>query len=206
MAKLLNCRTCEKEVAKGAKICPHCGEKNPTKKKTDIKTMLVGITIVVILMAIFGPTEEEKAEAKKVELAKKKEEIKKLEAEVKKIPADQYEKNYFAYSKLVDLDPTNQKYVKKLAHYKVGYDLAESISSTCRIEARARNKASLNNPQTYDTVTYLDEWSNGIYYYQEEFLGKNSFGVESKLISKFKCSINKDKTISISRIFMRKAI
>jgi len=199
MAKLLNCRTCEKEVAKGAKVCPHCGEKNPTKKNMSMKELLVAIAVGIIIIVVVSPTKEER-------MAQTKEDITKLEAKLKKIPASKYEENYFAYLKLVDLDPTNIKYKKKLTHYKVGYDLQQSISSTCRIEARARNKASLNNPQTYDTVTYLDEWNNGIYYYQEEFLGKNSFGVESKLISKFKCSINKDKSISISKIFMRKAI
>ena len=199
MAKLLNCRTCEKEVAKGAKVCPHCGEKNPTKKKMSFKELLIAIVVIVIVGSVLSPTKEEKAASNKKEIAK-------LEAELKKIPAIQYQENYFAYSKLVDLDPTNLKYKKKLAHYKVGYDLQQSISSTCMRESRARNKASLNNPQTYDTVTFVDKWDKGVYYYQEEFLGKNSFGVESKLISKFKCTINKDKTINVDRIFMRKAI
>jgi hypothetical protein len=27
MAKLKNCKSCNKEVAKGAKVCPHCGQK-----------------------------------------------------------------------------------------------------------------------------------------------------------------------------------
>ena len=30
MAKLVACKTCKKEVAKNAKVCPHCGQKNPT--------------------------------------------------------------------------------------------------------------------------------------------------------------------------------
>lgn len=210
MAKLMKCRTCDKEIAKSAKVCPHCGEKKPTKKKTNIKMVLLGIIFIGVLMALFGPTQEEmKAQQKaerKIKIEQKKEKIAQLLAEVKKIPSDNYEENYFGYKKLVDLEPSNKNYVKKLAHYKAGYDLMENICSTCRIEARKRNKASLNNPQTYKTVTYLDKWDKGTYYYQEEFIGKNAFGVEFKLVSKFKCTINKDKTINITKIFLRKAM
>ena len=206
MAKLVKCRTCDKEIAKSAKTCPHCGEKKPTKKKTNIKMVLLGILVVGVLFAFFGPTDEQIETEKKLKIEQKKEKIAQLLAEVKKIPADNYEENYFGYKKLVDLEPTNKDYVKKLKHYKAKYDFIESMCSTCRIEARKRNKASLNNPQTYKTVTYIDKWDNGTYYYQEEFIGKNAFGVESKLISKFKCTINKDKSINISKIFLRKAM
>ncbi len=199
MAKLLNCRTCKKEVARGAKTCPHCGEKNPTKKKISLKESLLIISIFIVVGMILSPTEEERA-------AKIKEDITKLETELKTIPASQYQKNYFLYSKLVDLAPKNTKYKKKLAYYKVRYDLQESISSACMIESRARNKAALNNPQTYDSITFIDQWDKNIYYYQEEFLGKNSFGVESKFISKFRCSINKNKSINIDRIFIRESL
>ncbi|KPA14504.1 hypothetical protein MHK_005291 [Candidatus Magnetomorum sp. HK-1] len=206
MAKLVECKTCKNLVAKRAKFCPHCGEKKPTKKKTDIKTVFAAIILMIFLAAIFGPTEEEIKARKQLEFEKKKEKIAQLDAEVKKIPADQYQENYFAYSKLVDLDPDNEKYQKKLKHYKIKYEIAKNIARTCRIESRKKNKASLNFPQTYDTISYIDKWEKGAYYYQEEFIGKNAFGVESKLVSMFKCNINKDKSISINKVFMKKAI
>jgi len=206
MAKLVECKTCNNLVSKRAKVCPHCGEKKPTKKKTDIKTILGAILFIAFLMAVFGPTEEEIKANKQIELKKKKEKIVQLDAEVKKIPADQYEENYFAYLKLVDLDPDNEKYQKKFNHYKKKYEIANSIAKTCRIESRKRNKASLNFPQTYDIVSYIDKWENGEYYYQEEFMGKNAFGVESKLVSMFKCSISNGNSIIINKIFMRKSL
>lgn len=204
MAKLVKCRTCEKEVASRAKVCPHCGEKNPTARKTSMKTILIGIGVIIILMALFGPTAEEKANQTKIELQKNKAKIEELDAKAKKIPVSDYTANYNIYEELVDLDPTNKTYIKKLEHYKAGYELQNEIAISCRIEGSKSNKASLNNSETYDeSWGFSEEWKNGSYYYEQEFTGQNSFGVASRLKAQYKCSINKDKTITIQRIFLK---
>ncbi|EDN68479.1 conserved hypothetical protein [Beggiatoa sp. PS] len=57
--KVKDCPACGKEVAKSAKICPHCGKK--LKMGFFLKTIIF-IGILIVLAAIFGPTEEEKAQ------------------------------------------------------------------------------------------------------------------------------------------------
>ena len=47
MSKLVECKTCKKEVAKGAKVCPHCGQKNPTIKTKD---MLIGFAVLTAIV------------------------------------------------------------------------------------------------------------------------------------------------------------
>ena len=48
MAKLIKCKTCGGEIAKNAKVCPHCGAKN--KKKH----VFLGIVLFIIGLFIFG--------------------------------------------------------------------------------------------------------------------------------------------------------
>lgn len=47
MAKMITCKTCGEEIAKSAKVCPHCGAKN--KKPTGC---LVFLCILFALMAV----------------------------------------------------------------------------------------------------------------------------------------------------------
>ena len=47
--KMTTCKTCGKEMAKSAKICPSCGAKN--KKLGGV---LVAIGIVIVLIAFVG--------------------------------------------------------------------------------------------------------------------------------------------------------
>jgi len=125
MSKLTQCRTCGDTVAKKAKLCPHCGEKKPAKKKTDMKTIAGLIFLLIFLIAIMGPTEEETKSEKQLKTSKNNQLIAQLDAEVKKIPSNQFEKNYFAYSKLVALEPSNKRYQKKLEYYKLQYEMSK---------------------------------------------------------------------------------
>jgi hypothetical protein len=52
-SKTLECRTCEKEVSKNAKICPHCGEENPANK-TSAFTWTVAVVGVLWMIGHFG--------------------------------------------------------------------------------------------------------------------------------------------------------
>jgi uncharacterized protein (UPF0212 family) len=60
MAKLIKCITCSAEIAKNAKVCPHCGAKI---KRTSTFTWLVLIFILIAIgNAIFNPESLERAE------------------------------------------------------------------------------------------------------------------------------------------------
>lgn len=47
MSKIKLCKTCQKEIAKSAKICPHCGARN---KKSKLKLIAISVVILVILV------------------------------------------------------------------------------------------------------------------------------------------------------------
>jgi hypothetical protein len=48
---LTKCKECGKEVSKGAKLCPHCGIKNPGVKASDT---LLGIVLIVFIIGVIG--------------------------------------------------------------------------------------------------------------------------------------------------------
>lgn len=69
MGKIVECKTCKKEVAKGAKVCPHCGQKNPTMKTKD---MLIGIAVIsAIFIYAIMPDSPNSKEIKKSEYGNK---------------------------------------------------------------------------------------------------------------------------------------
>jgi len=47
--KMIKCKTCGKEIAKSAKVCPSCGKKN---KRPFWQTLLVGIGIIIVIAII----------------------------------------------------------------------------------------------------------------------------------------------------------
>lgn len=53
MSKMTTCKTCGKEVAKSAKICPHCGAKLKSKKPIFIALGVI-VLIIIIAIASFG--------------------------------------------------------------------------------------------------------------------------------------------------------
>jgi hypothetical protein len=59
MSKVKDCPTCGKEVAKSAKVCPHCGKKLKTGLFVKIVLALIAFGVLV---AIFGPSDEQKAQ------------------------------------------------------------------------------------------------------------------------------------------------
>ena len=48
------CRECKKEVSTEAKVCPSCGVKNPTKKKSRTLGILLGLGIFIAVIAMLG--------------------------------------------------------------------------------------------------------------------------------------------------------
>ncbi|MDR1176025.1 MAG: zinc ribbon domain-containing protein [Treponema sp.] len=47
--KLINCKACGREIAKSAKICPHCGKKN---KQPVLKVVLISAAVIIALSII----------------------------------------------------------------------------------------------------------------------------------------------------------
>ena len=45
MAKMIKCKTCGEEIAKSAKVCPHCGAKN--KKPLAVLRVILGILLII---------------------------------------------------------------------------------------------------------------------------------------------------------------
>jgi len=57
MAKMKNCKSCEKEVSSSAKVCPHCGQKLKMGKKLPIFGILIVIIIAAVVMNL--PSDDE---------------------------------------------------------------------------------------------------------------------------------------------------
>lgn len=56
MSKLIQCKTCNEEIAAGAKVCPKCGAKN---KKPFYKKWWVWVIAVIVVAAIAGGGSDE---------------------------------------------------------------------------------------------------------------------------------------------------
>lgn len=51
---LIKCKECGKEVSNTAKICPHCGKKNPAIEELSDKTMrIIWIMSIIIVFFLF---------------------------------------------------------------------------------------------------------------------------------------------------------
>lgn len=51
MDKLVKCKSCGEEIAKNAKVCPHCGAK---QKKPVVLGVVLVIIGIILLVAAFG--------------------------------------------------------------------------------------------------------------------------------------------------------
>ena len=59
--KMRTCGTCGNEIAKSAKVCPHCGAK---QKGGKLKTILIALVVFIVIVAVAGGG---KSKPKKVE-------------------------------------------------------------------------------------------------------------------------------------------
>ena len=55
-SKLTKCNTCKKEIAKSAKVCPHCGAK---QESSSIMSIITSVIVIVVLVGIFSPDDSE---------------------------------------------------------------------------------------------------------------------------------------------------
>ena len=56
MSDLKKCPSCEKEVAKSAKVCPHCGKK---LKMGMFLKLIIGIVVIVVVVIVAQPSSED---------------------------------------------------------------------------------------------------------------------------------------------------
>ena len=56
MSDLKKCKSCEKEVAKSAKVCPHCGKK---LKMGMFLKLIIGIVVIVVVVLVAQPSSED---------------------------------------------------------------------------------------------------------------------------------------------------
>ncbi len=54
--KMYECKTCKQQIARNAKVCPHCGAKN--KKANPIFAVIAGIIVLVIIISATGGNNE----------------------------------------------------------------------------------------------------------------------------------------------------
>ncbi len=67
MSKLVECKACNKEIAKGVKKCPSCGkDQRNWFMRHKIMTLIGGIIILAIFSVLLPGENEEEAEEKKV--------------------------------------------------------------------------------------------------------------------------------------------
>lgn len=63
MAKLVKCKACGNDVAKSAKVCPHCGAKNKRGGGCGVVVVAVFVIIVAAFVASKGREAGDKADA-----------------------------------------------------------------------------------------------------------------------------------------------
>ena len=51
--RLIRCHHCDKYVARSARVCPHCGGKNPTKQGQIISSLAALGLIVLCVVIVF---------------------------------------------------------------------------------------------------------------------------------------------------------
>lgn len=217
-----NCRECNNQVAKSAKVCPHCGVKKPYRKPreswAEIPTWrkVVGIAFWVSILVVF------------VSIYSKREE--RLLEQVTALEQADYKGKYEGYSKLYDINSTNSEYSRKAIEYGKAYlktipvtearenlkayeRLAELDSSSdykekialysfmvdiswdCEETAHKMSRRLLNNPSTFESnvVGTGGGWlSQNRYGYVHRFEGANAFGVKTTFVAEYICNTNPD--------------
>lgn len=223
---LIKCVECGKEISVTVDVCPNCGSKKPFKgivltkertkeltykerkkfEKTGGKTTAgtfekIGsfIFAVIILLFMYSMIKPESAE-------KIQKDMEQLSITIKNIPSIKIEDNYNGYKQLSKYYPKNEEYQEKLSFYKSRYEMM----GICQFKAIQNNKATLNNPTTYNDNTFdkylAMNWNNvNQYEFQSSFSGKNAFGVEQKFVAKYMCDYN-NGNIKMKRIFLKKAL
>lgn len=178
MSKLVKCKECGNEVSKKADACPKCGAK---RRKTSRVTWLVLILLVLIVVAgVSAPPPVQKTAAE-IE-ATKKERVATLLSELKNIPASEFSENLTRYKELQALDPSNEKYSKKIAFYEVKEARKQRVESQfspwngSHRSLERLIKESMKDPDSYEHARTRFSDNGDHLVVATSYRGKNSFG------------------------------
>jgi len=158
MSKLIECKTCGKEVAKSAKKCPHCGKK---LKMGLIPKMFIGLAVFGLILAVAAPSREDEAKSR----------TKIANAQVEKVDTYELAQIFNMMSEHTDLQRDNKeeeikgKIVQwKLEVYEVSkvsdgvYRIQTSSSSNMPgtfLKIYARNENEKNKIESLKTGSYI---------------------------------------------------
>lgn len=147
MSKLKNCPSCEKEVAKSAKVCPHCGRK--LKIGLCIK-LLIAIIIGIVIAMIIAPSSEDKRKEYENQL------IQILQTPSSNISAENLYHVFALGSSATDLqrdELTKEVTGKVIDWYLPVYEVRKSDDNTYRIQTSSDGKVV----GTFITIKYPTE-------------------------------------------------
>ena len=123
MAKMIKCKSCNKEIASNAKVCPNCGAKN---KKPFYKSIWFWVIIVIIVIGVVGgndssssrddlnsdkPVENKTVEYTKIDVDTLEDDLTNNAAAAK----DKYKDNYYEITGRLGTIDSDLKYISLLS-------------------------------------------------------------------------------------------
>ena len=146
MAKLKQCKSCNHEVAKSAKVCPNCGQK---LRMGFMMKMVIGFFGFIVLVMMMMPSAEEQA-------AKAQEEIAEIEAATPDGPsAAELAPIFDRPSEFTDIQRENKEkeLIGKVVQWTLPVYDVNASGSGYRIQTKSTNSAV----GTFLTVTPRDD-------------------------------------------------
>lgn len=164
MGKLMKCKSCGNDVAKTAKVCPHCGAKNKSGGGCSALFVLVVIVLVVII------AKAGREASNKVDEAKEK--AKQMQAEEEKQER----------AKIAAMTPEQRaEYLKKQKRQQLANQFADKFER--KFDGSIKPvvefvKENMNNPKSFEHVA--TKWvirsdAEGQYIVRMKYRGTNSF-------------------------------
>ncbi len=127
MAKLVNCKACEKEIAKGAKSCPSCGKDQRSWMRRHKILTTIGAIVIISIISSLGSEGEETETASttaKTEVADTKE-----TAETKEAPKEEPKETIYKLNDVVATDKVEVVLTKVEELSKVGNEYVNKKAS-----------------------------------------------------------------------------
>ncbi len=119
---LVYCKSCSGILSREDARCPHCGALSPKRRSFRLTGILLSMAMVILIagIALSGLTPAfELAATPLLSEQQRSQQEKLLVSELKNIPAKEIYTNMHMYKVLMDLFPSNQRYIKKHTHYAI---------------------------------------------------------------------------------------
>lgn len=210
MSKLVNCKACDKEIAKGVKKCPHCGKDQRNFFMQHKVITVIGVIVILgVLGSVGGGKKDTSSTATATKTETKQEETKKNVEEVK----DTYAVNEAV--KLDDAVVTVTKVEKSNgSDYNKPKDGMEFVIVTVSIKNNGKNELSYNpydykmqnskgqiTDQTFTTVNTSTQLNSGKLAENGEITGTIAFEQpkgDTALVLKYKGNMFSNKEIKFT--------